>query len=196
MHFLSINTRGRKLAKSHYCAQRVLLHPQRRTSSAASRTKYHTTATTHRLQSCSKQVQVQSQNGYPYQHTTTSTFTSLHLNSPPLDWPHLSRTPSSLGSLFVDDSDPPTNLSQDPKPGPPDYFGRTTYTEHGGELEWITTGGPKLLAELFSKACTASTVLLNTLRLTTVSIRTAGHLLWNILLIEVHLCRFLCRRHG
>ena len=66
---------------------------------------------------------------------------------------------------------PTTNLSQDPKPGPPDYFGRTTYTEHGGELEWIATGGPKLLAELFSKACTASTALLNTLRLTTVSIR-------------------------
>ena len=32
--------------------------------------------------------------------------TSLHLNSPPLDWPHLSRTPSSLGSLYADDSDP------------------------------------------------------------------------------------------
>ena len=46
-----------------------------------------------------------------------------------------------------------------------------TNTEYGGRLEWLTANGPKLITELFSKACTASVSLLNTLRLTTVSIR-------------------------
>ena len=38
-------------------------------------------------------------------------------------------------------------------------------------LEWLTANGAKLITELFSKACTSSVALLNTLRLTTVSIR-------------------------
>ena len=58
-----------------------------------------------------------------------------------------------------------------PQTGPPNFFGHTTYTDYGGRLEWLTANGPKLITELFSKACTASVALLNTLRLTTVSIR-------------------------
>ena len=66
---------------------------------------------------------------------------------------------------------PSTDLDLQPQTGPPDFFGHTTYTEYGGRLEWLTANGPKLITELFSKACTASVALLNTLRLTTVSIR-------------------------
>ena len=66
---------------------------------------------------------------------------------------------------------PSTDLDLQPQTGPPDFFGHTTYTEYGGRLEWLTANEPKLLTELFSKACTASVSLLNTLRLTTVSIR-------------------------
>ena len=66
---------------------------------------------------------------------------------------------------------PCTDLHLPPQQGPPDFFGRTTYTEYGGKLQWVAAEGPKLITELFSKACTASAQLLNTLRLTTVSIR-------------------------
>ena len=66
---------------------------------------------------------------------------------------------------------PSTDLDLQPQTGPPDFFKYTTYTEYGGRLEWLTANGPKLITELFSKACTASVALLNTLRLTTVSIR-------------------------
>ena len=66
---------------------------------------------------------------------------------------------------------PRTDLDLLPQTGPPDFFGRTTYAEYGGRLEWLAADGPKLITELFSKACTASVSLLNTLRLTTVSIR-------------------------
>ena len=58
---------------------------------------------------------------------------------------------------------PSTDLDLQPQTGPPNFFGHTTYTEYGGRLEWLTANGPK--------ACTASVALLNTLRLTTVSIR-------------------------
>ena len=66
---------------------------------------------------------------------------------------------------------PSTDLDLQPQIGPPNFFGHTTYTDYGGRLEWLTANGPKLITELFSKACTASVALLNTLRLTTVSIR-------------------------
>ena len=57
------------------------------------------------------------------------------------------------------------------KKGPIDLFGRPTYTSYGGQLEWHASDGPKAITEIFKKACAASAVLLNTLRLTTVSVR-------------------------
>ena len=55
-----------------------------------------------------------------------------------------------------------TDIDQEPHPGTPDLFGRTTYSEYGGHITWTTEVRPKPFD---------ATVLLNTLRLTTVSIR-------------------------
>ena len=106
------------------------------------------------------------------------------LTNTPLQQPHiitLEQSSFGLASLVPDTIQlglvvrgrfrPSTDLHIPPQQGPPDFFGRATYTEYGGKLEWLAADGTKLITELFSKACTASTQLLNTLRLTTVSIR-------------------------
>ena len=106
------------------------------------------------------------------------------LTNTPLQQPHIITLEQScfgLASLVPDTIQlglvvrgrfkPCTDLHLPPQQGPPDFFGRTTYTEYGGKLQWVAAEGPKLITELFSKACTASAQLLNTLRLTTVSIR-------------------------
>ena len=64
-----------------------------------------------------------------------------------------------------------TDLDKEVCPGPPDLFGRDTFPDHGGILQWVTANTPKPLAEIFKKATTSAAALLNTLRLTTVSIR-------------------------
>ena len=64
-----------------------------------------------------------------------------------------------------------TDLDKEAHPGPPDLFGRTTFPDHGGILTWVAENAPKPLAEIFKKATASAIVLLNTLRLTTVSIR-------------------------
>ena len=64
-----------------------------------------------------------------------------------------------------------TDIDQEPRPGPPDLFGRVTYSAYGGHITWSTETAPKPFDEVFKKACTAAIVVLNTLRLTTVSIR-------------------------
>ena len=64
-----------------------------------------------------------------------------------------------------------TDIDKEAHPGPPDLFGRTTFPDHGGILTWVAENAPKPLAEIFKKATASAIVLLNTLRLTTVSIR-------------------------
>ena len=64
-----------------------------------------------------------------------------------------------------------TDLDKEAHPGLPDLFGRITFLDHGGTLSWVAANAPKPLAEIFKKATASATVLLHTLRLTTVSIR-------------------------